>query len=161
MNTRLWPYEDRRAKTLGETRLSHSFLLWPTNEQRMIMNDSGSVTGQRSDSEDFIQFHLLEDHIHRVEHQSSSIYQYLLIKVTSFRVGCKVMCQHVTWIAHHVINIFILSDSGDVRLIFGKDSLEDHLTLEFYKIQHLFVLCEGNTRWIRYDVFTCSTPLRQ
>lgn len=75
-----------------------------------------------------------------------AIYQYLFIKVTSFRV-CKVI-----WIAHHVNNIFLLSDSGDARLIFGKDPLEDHLTLGFYKIQHLFVLCEGNAWWIRYDV---------
>ncbi|KAK9951829.1 hypothetical protein ABG768_017704 [Culter alburnus] len=31
-------------------------------------------------------------------------------------------------------------DPDDVRVIFGKDPLEDHMTLLFYKIKHLSVL---------------------
>ncbi len=45
------------------------------------------------------------------------------------------------YVIHHTeCHVFLLSDLDDVRVIFGKDSLEDDHTLAYYKIKHLNVL---------------------
>lgn len=40
----------------------------------------------------------------------------------------------------YVINVCLLSDLDLLRVIFGRDPLEDHQTLEFYNIKHLSLL---------------------
>lgn len=44
-------------------------------------------------------------------------------------------------LSSYFIDVFLVSGPDHLRVFFGHDPLEDHLTLKFYKIQHLSVLC--------------------